>query len=96
MVTHKSRGRLLPMTLSKPYDDSNWKEEYKSYTNSKRELQLLEHGANSLAQSWHLGSLYNNWKKIKGYDKLDPKENKGQLQSSLQDFFKKQDNVSRS
>jgi len=33
--------------------------------------------------------LYNEWKKIKGYDKLDPKENEGQLQSSFKDFNKK-------
>jgi hypothetical protein len=30
--------------------------------------------------------LYNEWKKIKGYDKLDPKENEGQCQSSLADW----------
>jgi len=32
--------------------------------------------------------LHNEWKKIKGYDKLDPvvKENEGQLQSSFKDF----------
>jgi hypothetical protein len=34
--------------------------------------------------------LYNEWKKIKGYNELDPKENTGQLQSSLKDFFKSQ------
>jgi hypothetical protein len=33
-----------------------------------------------------LGALHNEWKKIKGYDKLDPKENKGQLQSSLKEY----------
>ena len=73
----------------KLYDDSNWREEYKSYTSNKKELELLENGPHSLAQSWHLGALYNNWKKIKGYNKLDPKENKGQLQSSMKDFFAK-------
>ena len=34
--------------------------------------------------------MYNDWKKIKGYNKLDPKENEGQLQSTLSDFFKSQ------
>ena len=35
-----------------------------------------------------LGALYNEWKKIKGYDKLDPvvKDNEGQLQSSLSEW----------
>ena len=30
-----------------------------------------------------LGALHNEWKKMKGYDKFDPDENEGQLQSSL-------------
>ena len=73
----------------KSYDDSNWREEYKSYTSNKRHLELLENGAKSLSQSWVLGALYNEWKKIKGYNKLDPKENEGQLQSSFKEFNKK-------
>ena len=71
------------------YDDSNWREEYKSYTSNKRHLELLENGAKSLSQSWVLGALYNEWKKIKGYNKLDPKENEGQLQSSFIEFNSK-------
>jgi len=77
----------------KPYDDSNWREEYKNYTSDKRHLELLENGPKSLSQSWILGALYNQWKKMKGYDKLDPKENEGQLQSSMGEFFKKQKTV---
>jgi len=76
---------------TKLYDDSNWRQEYKSYTSNKKYLELLENGPKSLSQSWILGALYNQWKKMKGYDKLDPKENEGQLQSSLGEFFKKQD-----
>ena len=79
------------MTSNKPYDDSNWREEYKGYTSNKKHLELLENGPKSLSQSWILQALYNEWKKVKGYNKLDPKENEGQLQSSLGDFFKKQD-----
>ena len=74
----------------KPYDDSNWREEYKSYTSNKRYIELLENGPKSLSQSWHLQALYSNWKKMKGYNKLDPKENTGQMQSSMQDFFNRQ------
>jgi len=77
----------------KLYDDSNWREEYKSYTSNKRHLELLENGPKSLSQSWVLGALYNQWKRMKGYDKLDPKENEGQLQSSMGEFFKKQKTV---
>jgi len=71
---------------NKPYDDSNWREDYKQYTSNKRHLELLENGPKSLSQSWILQALYNEWKKIKGYNKLDPKENEGQLQSSFKDF----------
>ena len=73
--------------MTKPYDDSNWREEYKSYTSDKRHLELLENGPKQLSQAWVLGALYNKWKKIKGYDKFDPKENEGQLQSSMKEFF---------
>ncbi len=77
----------------KPYDDSNWREEYKGYTSNKKHLELLENGPKSLSQSWVLGALYNQWKKVKGYNKLDPKENEGQLQSSMGEFFKKQKTI---
>ena len=30
------------LKMSKNYDDSNWREEYKGYTSSKYELDLLE------------------------------------------------------
>ena len=59
------------------------------YTTNKRYLELLENGPKSLSQSWLLGALYNEWKKMKGYNKLDPKENEGQLQSSYKEFNKK-------
>ena len=70
----------------KPYDDSNWREDYKQYTSNKRHLELLENGPKQLSQAWVLQALHNEWKKIKGYDKLDPKENEGQLQSSFKDL----------
>ena len=78
---------------TKLYDDSNWREEYKSYTSNKKYLELLENGPKSLSQSWILGAMYNEWKKIKGYNKLDPKENEGELQSSMGEFFKKQKTI---
>ena len=75
--------------MNKNYDDSNWREEYKGYTNNKRYLELLENGPKSLSQAWLLGALHNEWKKMKGYDKFDPKENTGQMQSSLKEFWKR-------
>ena len=74
---------------NKLYDDSNWREEYKAYTSNERHLELLENGPKSLSQSWILQALYNQWKKVKGYNKLDPKENEGQLQSSMKEFFER-------
>ena len=76
--------------MDKPYDDSNWREEYKSYTSNKRYIELLENGPKSLSQSWLLGALYSEWKKIKGYDNFDSKQNEGQMQSSLQEYFQSQ------
>ena len=75
----------------KLYDDSNWRKDYaENYCNNKRHLELLENGPKQLSQAWVLGALYNEWKKIKGYDKLDPviEENEGQCQSSLADWEK--------
>ena len=74
---------------NKLYDDSNWRQEYKGYTSNQRHLELLENGPKSLSQSWVMQALYEQWKKMKGYDKLDPKENEGQLQSSMKEFFQK-------
>ena len=71
---------------NKLYDDSNWREEYKEYTTSKTQLELLENGPKQLAQAWILGAMYNKWKKMKGYDKLDPKENEGQCHSSMKEW----------
>ena len=75
--------------MDKPYDDSKWREEYKQYTSNKRYIELLENGPHSLSQAWLLGALYNEWKRIKGYNKFDPKENVGQNQSSLKEFFER-------
>ena len=72
--------------MEKQYDDSNWKEEYKQYTSNKRYLDLLENGSKNISQGWILGALYNKWKRLKGYNKYDPIENKGQLQSSFKDW----------
>ena len=74
---------------NKLYDDSNWRQEYKGYTSNQRHLELLENGPKSLSQSWVMQALYGQWKKMKGYDKLDPKENEGQLETAMKEFFQK-------
>ena len=73
----------------KPYDDSNWREEYKGYTSSRYELDLLEYGPRSLAQSWMMGALHQKWKKMKGYKDPPPVD----CQSSLSEFYKKQEDI---
>ena len=72
--------------MEKQYDDSQWREEFKNFTSNKKYLELLENGPKQLSQAWILGALYNKWKRIKGYDKYDPIENKGQLQSSFKEW----------
>ena len=66
---------------------TNWREELKHYTTSKYELELLENGPKSLSQSWYMGALYQRWKKIKGIKDPEPPD----CQSSMSEFFKKQD-----
>ena len=75
--------------MTKPYDDSNWRQEYKGYVSDKFKLKLLEDGPHSLAQAWLLGAMYSEWKKVKGYDKFDPKPNEGQNQSTMKEFFER-------
>ena len=50
---------------------------------------LLENGSKNFIQGIYLGYMYSRWKKIRGLDKDEPVENRGQLQSSFKDFEKK-------
>ena len=77
------------LKMVKNYDDSNWREEYKGYTSSRYELDLLENGPKSLSQSWMMGALHNKWKKMKGYKDPDPPD----VSSSLGEFFEKQKTI---
>ena len=75
--------------MTKPYDDSNWRQEYMSYVSDKFKLKLLQEGPHSLAQACLLGAMYSDCKRIKGYDKLYPKPNEGQNQSSIKEFLQR-------
>ncbi len=68
----------------------DWKKEIleSGRFNSKFEKNLLENGAKGYMQGIYLGYMYSRWRKIRGLDKNDPKENKGQMQSSLGKFFR--------
>ena len=69
----------------------NWQKELleSGKFNDKFSKNLLEHGAKSFMQGIYLGYMYSRWRKIRGLDKDDPIENKGQMQSSFKDFEKK-------
>tara|TARA_R100001463_G_scaffold134696_1_gene197139 strand:+ start:1030 stop:1257 length:228 start_codon:yes stop_codon:yes gene_type:complete len=73
------------MTKFSHPDSSNWREEYKQFTSNKKELELLENGPKSLAQSWHLQAMYNRWKTIKGIKDPEPPD----CQSSFKDWSEK-------
>jgi hypothetical protein len=62
--------------------DSDWREDYKKYTNDPRDLKVLEEGAKSLAQSWHLQAMHNKWKTIKGIKDPEPPD----CQSSFKEW----------
>ena len=49
---------------------------------------LLDNGAKNFMQGIYLGYMYSRWRQIRGLDKDDPIENKGQMQSSLGEFFR--------
>ena len=68
--------------MTQDFDDSNWREEYKAYTSSKGQLELLENGPKSLSQSWILGAMHNKWMKIKGYSYPEPPD----CQSSFKEW----------
>ena len=69
----------------------DWKKEIleSGHFNNKFERNLLENGAKNFMQGIYLGYMYSRYRKIRGLDEDDPVENKGQMQSSLKDFWKK-------
>ena len=75
--------------MIKDYDDSNWRSEYidiKGRQLTKRQVELLEKGPDSLSSSWILGAMHNEWRRIKGIKVDYPDENNGQLQSSMSEW----------
>ena len=72
-------------------EEIDWKQEIleSGHFNNKFERNLLENGAKNFMQGIYLGYMYSRYRKIRGLDKDDPVENKGQMQSSFKDFEKK-------
>ena len=71
-------------------EEIDWKEELleSGRFNDQFSKGLLENGAKNFMQGIYLGYMYSRWRKIRGLDKDDPIENKGQMQSSLGKFFR--------
>ena len=57
--------------------------------NDQFSKDLLENGVKNFMQGIYLGYMYSRWKKIRGLDKDDPLENRGQIQSSFKEFERK-------
>ena len=79
-----NKEKLVSINKNKE-PEIDWKKEIleSKRFNNKFEKNLLENGAKNFMQGIYLGYMYSRWKKLKGYDKFDSKENKGQMQSSL-------------
>ena len=69
----------------------DWKKEIlaSGKFNNKFSRNLLENGAKNYMQSIYMGYMYSRWRKLRGMDKDDLKENTGQMQSSIKEFEKK-------
>ena len=69
----------------------DWKKELleSGRFNNQFSKDLLENGAKNFMQGIYLGYMYSRWKKIRGLDKDDLPENKGQMQSSFKEFERK-------
>ena len=69
----------------------DWKKELllSGRFNDQFSKNLLKNGAKNFMQGIYLGYMYSRWKKIRGLDKDDPLENKGQMQSSFKEFERK-------
>ena len=53
--------------------DTDWRQEYKTMrVLSSREIELLDNGAKSLAQSWMLNALHQDYKRKKGIKEPEP------------------------
>ena len=65
----------------------DWKQEVLESGNfNKFQEKLLKNGAKNFMQAIYLGYLYNRYRKLKGLNINDSKENTGQLQSNYKEW----------
>ena len=69
-------------------EEINWQKEILASKkfNDQFSRRILKNGAKNYMQGIYLGYMYSRWRKIRGLDKDDPVENKGQMQSSFKEF----------
>ena len=72
-------------------EEIDWKKELleSKKFNNQFSKNILENGAKNFMQGIYLSYMYQRWRKIRGLDKNDPVENKGQMQSSYKEFENK-------
>ena len=78
-------GWVVPKMSSDnvPWDDSNWRNEFKESKDlSEYQLEILTNGPRSLAQSWALGAMHGEWRRMKGYKYPAPPD----CSSSFEEF----------
>ena len=85
-----NKEKLISINKNKE-PEIDWKKEIleSKRFNNKFEKNLLENGAKNFMKGIYLGYMYSRWRKIRGLDKDDTIENKGQMQSSFKDYEKK-------
>ena len=61
-------------------EEIDWKKEIleSKRFNNKFEKNLLDKGAKNFMQEIYLGYMYSRWRKLKGLNLNEPKENSGQ------------------
>ena len=69
----------------------NWQKELSESGkfNDKYSKNPLEHGAKNFLYGIYLGYMYSRWRKLRGLDKDDPAENKGQINYHSKSLRKK-------
>ena len=69
----------------------DWKKELieSGKFSNKFSKNILENGAKNYMQEIYMGYMYSRWRKIRGLDKDDPVENKGQMHHHSKSLGKK-------
>ena len=69
-------------------EEINWQKEILASKkfNDQFSRRILKNGAKNYMQGIYLGYMYSRWRKLKGLNLNDPKENSGQMQSTFKEF----------